>query len=532
MVSNNTKDDDSTTVSSHSNNSSHASPPSKVGGFTLPGQQPKQQQQEQQQPSLSTSMTTTTTSRRNKNRNKRRKEQQKQQHPLTAVEVVREEAPIPGSSSVQQRIRPFVLILLFGIGALLGVNVFPLLIASTTGGTTTTGWHRMYTHPANHASYDVTSTTTTTTTSMTTNESKSNRTAKRIPSTVRDVDDAALTRTTSANKNQQHRVKILSSRTIMVYGEQEGSTITSYGGRQHQQPQSQQAPPPPPRTTSPLCDDRGYSSSGCTIGRNDVSNSNNNYPTSTTTSTTSTQHRPGPILCSDGYTRGYDDWRMLREAIHNLNGNYQRIGWNSLQQYYKDTLDDWNQPQHQSFDILQQSSSSSSSSILSDWGLSSSSSSFDIVYMEPPEPFTICPGVTLRGRNNFRGRGGIYVNHPDVVIQCDGCTIDMGGTHFQFGGEAKDVLIRGLSFMGASTSSLLFHEDGADVTLEDCTWSNNSGLLDHGAVADLNSTSTISFFRCEISDSKQRPLRFGTTSTSSSSFSNAFVGSSLIIRNV
>jgi hypothetical protein len=184
-------------------------------------------------------------------------------------------------------------------------------------------------------------------------------------------------------------------------------------------------------------------------------------------------------------------------------------------------------------DVLQQSSGSSSSSILSDWGLSSST--FDIVYMEPPEPFTICPGVTLRGRNNFHGRGGIYVNHPDVVIQCDGCTIDMGGTHFQFGGEARGVLIRGLSLMGASTSSLLFHEDGADVTLEDCTWSNNSGFLDHGAVADLNSTSTISFFRCEISDSKQRPLRFGTTSTSSSSSSsssNTFVGSSFIIRNV
>ncbi len=116
------------------------------------------------------------------------------------------------------------------------------------------------------------------------------------------------------------------------------------------------------------------------------------------------------------------------------------------------------------------------------------------------------------------------MNHPEVVIECDGCTLDMGGTHFRFGGEAKGVTIRGISLMGASTSSLLFDEDGAEVTFEDCTWINNSGLMDDGAVADLNYTSTVLFYRCEISDSKQRPLRFGN--------SNAFVGSSLIIRNV
>jgi hypothetical protein len=427
-------------------------------------------------------------------------------------------------------IRPLVLILLFGIGALLGANVFPFLMGSTSSThatssgnspTTSTGWHRT---PNDDASY----VTTTTTASTTTEDSKGNRTTKRIPSTTTvlgNSEDAATIRTTTSITNDNHPqlVQIVSSRTITVYGEHEG-TITSYGDRQQQQ-----LPPPQQLrvSSSSLCNlGNSYSSSLCTIGRGELSKDS---PSSTTTPppTSIRQHHPGPILCSDGYTRGYDDWRMLRAAIQNLNDNYQRNGWNSLPHYYPKDLEYWNPSHHQSYDILQQTAtttSSSSTSILGDWGLLSSSSSFDIVYTQPLEPFTICPGVTLRGRNHFRGRGGIYVNHPDVVIQCDGCTIDMGGTHFQFGSQARGVTIRGLLFMGASTSSLLFQEDGADVTLEDCTWSNNSGLLDDGAVADLNSTSTISFFRCEISDSKQRPLRFGAHTT--------LAGSSFIIRNV
>jgi hypothetical protein len=83
------------------------------------------------------------------------------------------------------------------------------------------------------------------------------------------------------------------------------------------------------------------------------------------------------------------------------------------------------------------------------------------------------------------------VNRPNVLIECDGCTLDLAGTHFRFGSEAKGVTIRGLFLMGASTSSLLFHEDSAEVTFEDCTWINNSGLKDDGAVADLNSTSSV-----------------------------------------
>ncbi len=538
------KDDDSTTVSSHSNNSSNESNLSKVGGLTLTGQKQQQQQQHQQQPQSSS---TATTSRRNKNRNKRRKEQQKQQqqqqqHPLTKEEVVVVEEEFPTSSrstkpfSTGPSIRPLILILLFGIGALLGVK-FPLLMGSTSSssnatssGDSLTGWNR------NPNKRDASYVTTTATTSTTTEASKRNRTTKRIPSTTSSAglggseDAATISTTTISNDNNPHLVQILSSRTTTVYGGHEG-TITSYGDRKQQQ---QQLPPPqqPKVSSSSLCNlGYSYSSSLCTIGRGEILNDS---PSSTTTTTppppppppSIRQHRPGPILCSDGYTRGYDDWRMLRAAIHNLNDNYQRNGWNSLPNYYHNDLEYWNPSHHHSYDILQQTTTtttSSSTNILGDWGLLSSSS-FDIVYTQPLEPFTICPGVTLRGRNHFRGRGGIYVNHPDVVIQCDGCTIDMGGTHFQFGSEARGVTLRGLLLMGASTGSLLFQEDGADVTLEDCTWSNNSGLLDDGAVADLNSTSTISFFRCEISDSKQRPLRFGSHTTLS--------GSSLIIRNV
>ena len=116
------------------------------------------------------------------------------------------------------------------------------------------------------------------------------------------------------------------------------------------------------------------------------------------------------------------------------------------------------------------------------------------------------------------------------------CTVDLPGTHFSFGPHAKNVLIRGITFRGATTSSLTFHHHGAEVSLEDCYWLYNSGGVVNtrngphanvnghdglmntppgstttaGAVADLNSTSTVTFFRCVIDDVKQNPKRTTT----------------------
>jgi len=98
----------------------------------------------------------------------------------------------------------------------------------------------------------------------------------------------------------------------------------------------------------------------------------------------------------------------------------------------------------------------------------------------------------------------IRINADSLNLQCTGCIIEAtnGGTHLSFGPLARNVLIHGLTFIGATESSVLFPENGARVEFEDCYWANNDGLGNNGAVADINSTSTVRFYRCEISDKK------------------------------
>ena len=405
--------DDDTTVSSNSNNSSNegsgnnSSNEGSNTGTNPPLGQP---------------------SRRSKNRHKKRKEQKQQQKDT----IPEEELLNPDSSPFAKGVRFAALVLLFVIGAVLGINVIPIFLP----------------HTRNF--------------SKTIQSRFSDRSLKVFPAVAKDLIKRPSDALSEASKPAKHLVEILSSTTITVYGDEE-ETYTN--------------------------------------GQDSKSNPPYYFSDATRThSSTAPAHRPGPVLCSDGYTFGYDNWNSLRAAIHNLNSD--EYGLNNL------------------YDSLRANNNNIADDLYYEsFGLGEDLA--NIVYAESYDPFTICPGATLRGRN-FRG-GGIYVNRPDVLIECDGCTLDLAGTHFRFGSEAKGVTIRGLSLMGASTSSLLFHEDGAEVTFEDCTWINNSGLKDDGAVADLNSTSSVSFYRCEISDSKQRPLRFGS--------SNAFVGSSLIIRN-
>ena len=239
-----------------------------------------------------------------------------------------------------------------------------------------------------------------------------------------------------------------------------------------------------------------------------------------------------PVLCPDGATLGYDNWFLLRDAITEANA------------IAAEEFLDWNEY------------------------LVKSAKNASVAPPEyrPPEPFVICPGVTLNQKSPYRSLlspyhwasylfsflpfsattsrpvtwrpapkakgklSPIFINAEDITIECDMCTVDLPGTHFSFGPHAKNVLIRGVTFRGATTSSLTFHHHGADVGLEDCYWlynsggivsngrngpyanvNSNEGIMSSpsgsttmaGAVADLNSTSTVAFFRCVIDDVKQ-----------------------------
>lgn len=171
-----------------------------------------------------------------------------------------------------------------------------------------------------------------------------------------------------------------------------------------------------------------------------------------------------PRPCPDGYTEGFDDWFTFKAAVEEANSL-------SAEKFMK-----W-------------------SAYFATVGKSTAVFEDDRLYYEHDVVFTICPGLTLRAR-----KGPVYINAENVVIQCHKCTIHVGGTHLDFGPHAKNVLIRGVTFKGAHSSSVTLFQDGAEASFEDCVWESNSGVnASFGGVADVNSTSTVSFYRCEIS---------------------------------
>lgn len=179
-----------------------------------------------------------------------------------------------------------------------------------------------------------------------------------------------------------------------------------------------------------------------------------------------------PSLCRDGYTYGYSDWNTLSLAIEEAN-------------LYAESL------------VI---------AAESEWIIDESGALMPSELPPLPEPFVICPGITLKTGNR---RGPILINSEDIIIQCDSCIIDGKGTHFSFGENAKRAMIKGITFINAKTTSLTFYYHGADVAFEDCIWEKNAGIGQLGAVADINSTSSVTFFRCEISDKKQVPRATG-----------------------
>eukprot|EP00563_Minutocellus_polymorphus_P020814 CAMPEP_0197721482 /NCGR_PEP_ID=MMETSP1434-20131217/4510_1 /TAXON_ID=265543 /ORGANISM="Minutocellus polymorphus, Strain CCMP3303" /LENGTH=334 /DNA_ID=CAMNT_0043306493 /DNA_START=101 /DNA_END=1105 /DNA_ORIENTATION=- len=139
-----------------------------------------------------------------------------------------------------------------------------------------------------------------------------------------------------------------------------------------------------------------------------------------------------------------------------------------------------------------------------------------------PSAYVICPGAILRSRRVMQP---IEINAAEVTIVCSSCHVEGPGTHLTFGSRARGVLIKGVTFKGATTSSLVFPHHGADVSFEDSFFDNNLGnsANNTGAIADLNSTSSVSFYRCEISDTKQMTMQVAGGQQQ--------VSSSLTIRN-
>jgi hypothetical protein len=176
-----------------------------------------------------------------------------------------------------------------------------------------------------------------------------------------------------------------------------------------------------------------------------------------------------PQLCSDGITLGYGSWDRLSAAVQEANhfSAERFVRWNEYFAIYADEDDPFS-------DILED----------------------DSLYYEDDIVFTICPGAVLKSR-----KGPIFINTESVVIECNGCTLDADhrGSHLSFGSQAKYIVVRGVTFKHAKTSSLVFYQDGAEASFEDCTWIDNKATHHNwGAVADVNSTSVVNFYRCFV----------------------------------
>jgi hypothetical protein len=175
-----------------------------------------------------------------------------------------------------------------------------------------------------------------------------------------------------------------------------------------------------------------------------------------------------PSLCRDHRSLGFDSWSSLQDAVREANSlSVERfVRWS---RYFAEAVD--------------------FAGVFED----------DSMYYEEDTILPICPGSRLRAR-----RGPIFINAPNLIISCEGCEVSVGGTHLSFGPHAKNVLIRGVTFRGATESSLVFFQHGAHVTFEDCAWFDNAAISGRfGAVADVNSTSVVNFARCHIGNSQR-----------------------------
>ncbi|GKY95430.1 hypothetical protein MPSEU_000504500 [Mayamaea pseudoterrestris] len=169
-----------------------------------------------------------------------------------------------------------------------------------------------------------------------------------------------------------------------------------------------------------------------------------------------------PKLCSDGTTVGFDTWDNLNAAVLEANklSVEHFVHWS---RFFADT---------------------DFSGTFQD----------DRLYYEEELIFKVCPGTELQAKH-----GPIFINAPNLIIECEGCVVNGGSSHLSFGPNAKNVMIRGFTFTRAWSSSLIFFHNGAEVAFADCFWYGNTAINSRfGAVADINSTSNVNFYRCNI----------------------------------
>jgi hypothetical protein len=185
-----------------------------------------------------------------------------------------------------------------------------------------------------------------------------------------------------------------------------------------------------------------------------------------------------PSLCKHDHGYGFSDLNTLRNAIEELNTAYG----NAVERYlqYQGALAEYTQ-------IV---SENSSDVIQSPPTLPQYMKEFLEV---TPDPFVICPFTHLKSAIHGR-HGPLHIDAEEVVIECDSCIIDAPATHISFGSLAKNAVIRGVTLMGATDTSAIFRENGAEVLFEDCIFIRNEGNGVQGAVADLNSTRLVFLF--------------------------------------
>lgn len=179
-----------------------------------------------------------------------------------------------------------------------------------------------------------------------------------------------------------------------------------------------------------------------------------------------------PRICSDGKTIGYSSWHDLKAAVQEANSfSAERFVRNSAHFAHADVNGFMDNP---------------------------------LMYYEDETILTICPNTVLKA--NY---GTIFVNAENIRIECSGCSVEVGGSHLSFGPYAKNVLIRGIYFRKAVTSSLVFYYDGAEVSFEDCRWIDNEAVHNKvGSVADVNSSSVVQFRRCAVGKRTDKPAGF------------------------
>jgi hypothetical protein len=198
----------------------------------------------------------------------------------------------------------------------------------------------------------------------------------------------------------------------------------------------------------------------------------------------------GPVVCADETTMGYDSWSSLQWALRDANvfSAHRHERWAA----YFASVEQW-----QIATTQRRATTHTHFSAHREFAVLPTFDD-DSMYYEEQLKFTICPKTVLRA-NSYP----LFIDTESVVLECSGCVITGGVSHISFGPEAKNTIIRGITFQRSSQTSLLFHHHGAEATFEDCTWIVKDGGRGRrqvasglGSIAHVNSTSVVNFYRC------------------------------------